>query len=100
MEVGLHSYNVRPPNDSVQLVYNYNNYGLWYIYITIVNGVINQLMIRGHHIVGFYYGFFKGLIGMILDNGIILILMDLPMVLWVSFENDVSWFLNTSKLEL
>jgi hypothetical protein len=39
------------PQDSVQLVYNSNNYGLWYILITIVNGVDKLSSNWGGHIV-------------------------------------------------
>ena len=40
-------YNVRPPLDSVQLVYNYNNYGLWYANNELVTGAnLNQLSYR------------------------------------------------------
>ena len=47
-------YNVGPPNDSVQLVYNLVNSMVYGGYNELVNGCINQLVTMGPHIVCIY----------------------------------------------
>ena len=52
---------MRPPFDSVQLVYNSNNYGLYMVVGNITNIVtganLNQFItLGGHHIVGLWHG--------------------------------------------
>ena len=46
---GIINYTMWGPQDSVQLVYNSNNYGLWMfmVLITIVNGVYKTTNITG-----------------------------------------------------
>ena len=41
------------PSSLANLVYNFHNYGLWMfmVDISIVDGIINQLITRGHHLV-------------------------------------------------
>ena len=48
----IYYYNVGPPNDSVQLVYNLVNSMVYGGYNELVNGFINQLVTMGPHIVG------------------------------------------------
>ena len=44
-------YNVVPPVDSVQLVYNSNFTRTYGRYIYSIHGILNQLITRGHHLV-------------------------------------------------